>query len=201
MNGDKAAKNFPSLVDMGPSELQTLSCLQEDVNDACEAEIENVMGVLPSVAPHLPKDKDAEVMNTLTTGLNQHNKKNHTTIEFPYASPAPINEYDEENSLFTRAFPWLFPGGVGDFGQFRDKKLNVSDWARNMLYYKDGRFAKDRIWCFFALDFATRKKNQMSGGFFVDGFFKEGPKTLQELQSEIAAGNTRWLERLCYYSH
>ena len=53
---------------------------------------------------------------------------------------------------------------------------------------------------FFALDFATRKKNQMSGGYFVDGFFKEGPKTLEQLQSEIADGNTRWLERLCYYS-
>ena len=53
---------------------------------------------------------------------------------------------------------------------------------------------------FFALDFATRKKNQMIGGFIADGFFKEGPKTLEELQSEIADGNTRWLERLCYYS-
>src|SRR5687767_15618654 len=81
------------------------------------------------------------------------------------------------------------------------KKINVSDWARSMLYYKDGRFAKDRIWCFFVLDFATRKKNRMSGGFFVDGFFNDGPKTLGELQSEIANGNIQWLERLCYYSH
>jgi hypothetical protein len=69
-----------------------------------------------------------------------------------------------------------------------------------MLYYRDGRFAKDRIWCFFALDFATRKKNQKSGGFFVDGFFKEGPKTLEQLQSELKDGNTQWLDRLCYYS-
>ena len=52
---------------------------------------------------------------------------------------------------------------------------------------------------FFALDFATRKKNQLSGEFFVEGFFKEGPKTLEELQAEIADGNTQWLERLCYY--
>ena len=102
--------------------------------------------------------------------------------------------------MFTRAFPWLFPGGIGDFGQFRNKKINVSDWARNLLYYKDGRFAKDRIWCFFALDFATRKKNQMSGGFFADGFFKDVPKTLTELQADIADGNTQWLDRLCYYS-
>ena len=40
----------------------------------------------------------------------------------------------------------------------------------------------------------------MSGGFFVDGFFQEGPKTLKQIQAEIASGNTRWIERLCYYS-
>lgn len=34
----------------------------------------------------------------------------------------------------------------------------------------------------------------------MDGFFKEGPKTLVQLQAEIADGNTQWLERLCYSS-
>ena len=53
---------------------------------------------------------------------------------------------------------------------------------------------------FFALDFATRRKNQTQGGFFVDGFFKEGPKTLDELQEEIENGNTRWIDRICYFS-
>ena len=169
-------------------------------NSPDQCDIEAVLGVLPSLAPHIPKEKDEHVIEQLKNGLDIHNKKNHTTIQFPYASPTPINEYDEENSLFTRAFPWLFPGGYGDFGQYREKQMNVSDWTRNMLYYKDGRFAKDRIWCFFALDFATRRKNQLSRGFFVDGFFKEGPKTLEQLQTEIANGNTQWIERLCYYS-
>ena len=50
------------------------------------------------------------------------------------------------------------------------------------------------------LDFATRKKNQTSGGFFVDSFFKEGPKTLEQLQAELAQGNMQWLEQLSYYS-
>ena len=44
---------------------------------------------------------------------------------------------------------------------------------------------------FFALDFASRGKNQISGAFFVDGFFKEGPKSLEQLQAEIAGGNTQ----------
>ena len=99
------------------------------------------------------------MIHKLNEELDKHNKKNHAAVKIPYISPKPITEFDVGNSLFTKAFPWLFPGGYGDFGQQRELTLNVSDWARSMLYYQDGRFAKDRIWCFFALDFATRRKN------------------------------------------
>ena len=195
---DHAARNLPESVDLGPSEMQTLSGLQCDSPEACE--FESVLGILPSKDEDLPKEKDVPMIQKINKKLDQHNKKNHTTINFPYVAPKPLNEYGVGNSLFTRAFPWLFPGGYGDFGQWRQKQPNVSDWARSMLYYRDGRFAKDKIWCFFALDYATRRKNQMQGGFFVDGFFKEGPKTLDELREEISSGNTRWIDRICYYS-
>ena len=174
IDNDERMSNKPGAVDLGPCHSQTLSGLQQESQETEEAQ--TVLGILPSLSVHIPKGKDAHIVNSLIDGLDQCNKNRHTTIQLPYASPEPINEYEEDNSLFTRAFPWLFPGGLGDFGQFRNKKITVGDWARNLLYYKDGRFAKDRIWCFFVLDFATRKKNQISGGFFVDGFFKEVPK-------------------------
>ena len=179
LDTDEGISNQPGLVDLGPCHSQTLSGLQQNSQEIEEAQ--TILGILPSLSAHIPKEKDAHIVNSLIDGLDQCNKSCHTTIQFPYASPEPINEFEEDNSLFTRAFPWLFPGGLGDFGQFRDKKITVGDWARHLLYYKDGRFAKDRIWCFFVLDFVTRKKNQMSGGFFVDGFFREGPKTLEQL--------------------
>ena len=99
MDDENIAKSMPGSVDMGPSELQTLSGLQGDSHDTCE--IESVLGVLPSVAPHLPKKKDAPVIESLNAGLNLHNKKNQASIEFPYASSNPINEYDGDSSLFT----------------------------------------------------------------------------------------------------
>jgi len=89
MEDNKADKNLPASVDMGPCELQTLSGFQADSNDV--SEIETVLGVLPSLSPHLPKEKDAKVIDALNDGLNQHNKRNCTTIQFPYASPIPIN--------------------------------------------------------------------------------------------------------------
>ena len=41
--------------------------------------------------------------------------------------------------------------------------------------------------------------NKTAGNYFVDGFFKEGPKTLQTLQESIANGDTSWLNRMAYW--
>ncbi len=49
---------------------------------------------------------------------------------------------------FCLAFPWLFPGGIGDIKESRLYELELSNWAENLLYYQDGRFAKDKLWCF-----------------------------------------------------
>ena len=62
---------------------------------------------------------------------------------------------------------------------------------------EDGRFAKDKMFGFYVLNHATRKKNQTSGGCFVDGFFKEGPKNLEDLKAKIADGDTSWIDRMC----
>ena len=59
MDNEEVLKNLPSSVDMGPCETQTLSGLQRGLHKGCENE--SVLGLLPSMAPHLPKEKDKEV--------------------------------------------------------------------------------------------------------------------------------------------
>jgi hypothetical protein len=58
------------------------------------------------------------------------------------------------------------------------------------VLHEDGRFAKDKMFGFYVLNYATRKKNQTSGGHFVDGFFKEGPKNLEDLEAKMHGGDT-----------
>ena len=96
-----------------------------------------------------------------------------STMAWPYVAKEAVTEYDSESNLFPKAFPWLFPGGYGDYKAYKEEKMTVSDWARRMVLYQDGRFAKDKLWGFFALNYATRHKNQSSGGYFVDSFFKK----------------------------
>ena len=80
MDDNQDTKNMPASVDMGLCELHTLSGLQKNLLNRCE--IDSVLEVLPSVAPHITKRKDAQVTNTLNVGLNLHNKKSRLQFSF-----------------------------------------------------------------------------------------------------------------------
>ena len=69
---------MPGTVDLGPSESQTLSGGKDKSDNTCE--IQAVLGILPSLSPHTPKAKDAKLIQELNDELDEHNKKNHTTI-------------------------------------------------------------------------------------------------------------------------
>ena len=119
---------------------------------------------------------------------------------FPWVSEVPVDEYDKDECLFAKAFPWLFPGGLGDVNGYCDEeKLSIDGWAKKLLLYKDGRFAKDKMWSFFALNYFQRHKNQKQGTYFVDNFYKDGPQTLDELKHEIENGSCRWVENITYF--
>ena len=77
----------------------------------------------------------------------------------------------------------------------------MNEWVKNLVLYEDGRFATDKFWSFFAVNYSSRKRNQTSGGYYVDGFFDGGPKSLDELQNEIRNGDTSWVDRISYFSH
>ena len=146
-----------------------------------------------------PQNKDATTTQQLRESFQRNTTS--TSIDFPYISERPVNEYDTTTRLFCKAFPWLFPGGTGDFNDYSEIKETVDEWICRLLYYKDGRFACDKIWAFFALNYALRKKNSESGAYFVNGFFDNGPKTLQELQELLRDGNHDWINRLTYFSY
>jgi hypothetical protein len=52
----------------------------------------------------------------------------------------------------------------------------------------------------YALNWATRTKNQTSGGYFLDKFFSDGPSSLDALKKEIEDGDMTWVNKISYYS-
>ena len=91
----------------------------------------------------------------------------------------------------------LIIGGEGDASEMKN---DHAEWGRRMLYFKDGRFATDKIFTFFAMNYIARKRNSSSGQWFVDKFTSNCPETLDELKCSIAKGDTKFLNSLSYWN-
>ena len=72
-------------------------------------------------------------------------------VSWPTMESAPINEFDTEGYI-VRAFPALFPSGKCDLRDYsRSMKITADQYFKRLLKYKDGRFAKDPRFRFFAM--------------------------------------------------
>jgi hypothetical protein len=104
--------------------------------------------------------------------LRSDEESNHTmsespVIHFPAISKVPEDEYDGL-PIFSNAFLWLFPGGIGDINCNKKKEYGyIQRWASTMVHYFDGRFVKDGTWCFYALNYVQRHQNNISGGILL----------------------------------
>ena len=185
-------------VNHGVSRQQCIEPLEVDNNEM------ECSGVTGTNTPHLVKKSDAAAIDILK---RTHEDASRTraqssvcTMDWPQSSSSPLSECSGVK-IFANAFPWLFPGGVADIVDLdRMNQIKHSNWGRQMVYQKDGRFARDKLWCFFALNYIQRHRNMTNGGYFVESHINDPPLTLQELQQQINSGNTSFISKLQYFS-
>lgn len=124
------------------------------------AEDTTAYGVLVENVPTVPSEEDTMIAQTSIECTNKTGKDNIFTLKWPNIdNTSPISEYDCNEKIFASAFPWLFPSGLGDYMNLRNKeqKITADDWAKRLILYEDARFAKDKMFCFFVLNYCTRR--------------------------------------------
>jgi len=174
--------------DMGPAARQTLDPKNHG-NNIGEFGYIDEGGIR-----HISRD-DQVVNKELQETVRCSPNKKDICVDWPTVKDVPVSEFGTTR-IFARAFPWLFPGGIGDP---KDYPGRVNEWGAHMLYYEDGRFAKDKIFSFFAMNYIIRQRNASSGRFFIDKFQRKCPKTLDDLKESILKGDTTFVNSLCYY--
>ena len=156
---------------------------------------DEVYGCLSSEDTNHMSDEDKQLLRLINEKSNDRTYR----VGYPTRSEKPVSEWENEK-IFCYAFPWLYPGGFGDIKGIRDTPINPSEWAENLLYYEDGRFARDKLWCFFTLNYLYRRRNQGQSHFFYQNFLGADPPTLEELQRRIREGDTTSIEKIMYYN-
>ena len=60
-------------------------------------------------------------------------------LNYPTLDNDPINEFTTEDYIAC-AFPPLFPRGITDFSRTRKIKVNLDQYIKHLMKYKDKRF-------------------------------------------------------------
>jgi hypothetical protein len=119
-------------------------------------------------------------------------------LNWPPRDVKPISEFSD-TKIFCLAFPWLFSGGIGDIKESRECDVDIGDWAQNLLFYKDGRFAKDNLWCFFVLNYIQRHRNKSQSRWFINDFVRNSAPNLDTLQTKLLHGDNTFIDKLMYF--
>jgi hypothetical protein len=98
-------------------------------------------------------------------------------------------------------FPWLYPGGNGDFNESHNIDITVKDWASHQLYMADGRFARENTWCLYALNYSERRSNKVQGQWFVNNLLNcEEIPDIDTLKSKLKTNDKKFIEKLQYFA-
>ena len=197
--GDKEEAELPAVVeqeeevqndniDLGPSPAINVDPLESE-------NVQVDTAVYVETSPVLPSEEDCAIAKALESS----NRNKEVVLNWPSVSDKAVSETTDD-SIFTLAFPWLFPGGIGDFKDLRNRKFSADHWARRMMLYCDGRFSTDKIFCFYMLNCCTRRRNMNSGNFFINKFSKDDCHDLQTLCESIAQGDETFLNDITYFS-
>ena len=180
----------PENSDMGVSKRQCIDPRRKV--DDCQA-----FGCVPDGGIGELSPADNIINSELQNSINDGNLRDKVTMDWPEISNLPVNEYGSTR-IFCRAFPWLFPGGFGDLIDMPNMNKNMSAWGKRMFLHQDGRFARDKLFCFFAMNCIMRHRNATSGGFFVEKHSKDVPDALDELKDLTNDGNTSFIQHLTF---
>ena len=117
--------------DRGPAEKQCLHPMEENNNEWESS------GIMTEEETPLVGAKDESIINSLKEADMENKMPKVLTMRWPQQETVPISEYREK--VFCNAFPWLFPGGIGDINEgTRENSIDIGSWASNLLYYEDG---------------------------------------------------------------
>ena len=175
--------------DLGPSAELTRRGIQAGSNV-------KAFGSVNDAPTDVVSPDDIAINNEMVELIDASPFKADIKVQWPSCGAVAISEFSSTR-IFARAFPWLFPGGLGDVKDFPG---DIKKWGEYLLFYEDGRFTKDKFFCFFAMNYITRNRNASSGNWFIKDFNRDGPGNLEELKESIKAGNLQFVNRLTYFN-
>jgi hypothetical protein len=110
-------------------------------------------------------------------------------LQMPSIRRTPLDEFNQKYALLSLACPTLFPNGVADFVEPRQRNISYQDYIQHAMKWEDGRFAKHHSFRFIALNTLMRQQARGHSKYYVNKSHGM-PLTKQALQQALADPDT-----------
>lgn len=199
---DVEEKEIPNIEEIEANETETDNDIGPAPSQLKNSELCNIsddytsFGMIPETGNNIPT-KESLVIDK---NLKEQSRK-CPKVMWPSIGKLAVSEFDSDLHIFALAFPWLFPGGVGDYNDYHERKVTLQEWIERLVRYYDARFQTDKMFCFYVLNYLNRHRNQSSGSFFVRKFCNYSEDiTLDDIKQEVNKGNHKFLNSIIYLS-
>ena len=93
--------------------------------------------------------------------------------------------------MIVNAYPWLFPGDVGDVNNGECGQVkSIREWANYLIHYYDGRFQSGQLFTLYVFNMIQRHDNNKKGGYFFSdpNWLGKNPPSLNKLKDQERNG-------------
>ena len=113
-----------------------------------------------------PEDTELDQLRQQVMGRRDEEQV-HLTM--PSFRETPIREFDLSQPVLSWAFPTLYPTGQGEFLMPRLRSVPYQKYAKHLMKYHDGRFARHPRWRYVVFNTLMRKQASERAGYYVRG--------------------------------
>ncbi|EAQ86310.1 hypothetical protein CHGG_07563 [Chaetomium globosum CBS 148.51] len=100
--------------------------------------------------------------------MQQQQPRDAHHLPMPPIRFTPISEFNRSQALLSLACPSLYPRGLADFNQPRQRAISYSDYLAHAMKWHDGRFARHHTFRYIALNTLMRQQAYGHSRFYVN---------------------------------
>ncbi|KAK3917474.1 3-phosphoshikimate 1-carboxyvinyltransferase [Frankliniella fusca] len=142
---------------------------------------------------------DLPNIKTFTQNDQINSNLNGSVYIWPTIGVTPINEFSSPGYI-SMAFPTLFPYGTGDYSMIDSKHLKLTDYVDYLMFYEDGRFARDERFRYFIMNSLMRWNSLKLGNIFIEKNEIFSNMTVLQLQEYIKQ-NPSIANKIMFYAN
>ncbi|OXV08184.1 hypothetical protein Egran_04053, partial [Elaphomyces granulatus] len=117
--------------------------------------------------PNITKT-EVEQLHATIQEIRQKRLQNRVDVPEPEIRSTPIDEISRQIRIYAMAFPSIFPRGLADWNEGRQRSVTLAEWGEHLLRYHDGRFGRHPRFRYLLFNQIMRSRARGKSTYYVN---------------------------------